>query len=452
MILTDENKNEYEVNISKLAGVGGQGAVLIVENNPRLVVKVIRNADDTILKNASQYESYRKKILGVIARANVRNLASPICMLEKPYCGYVMRFMDGMRALETIMLPKGRKLDQFYFETGGLLRRYRILREIAKTLTDMYEHGLVYSDLSPKNIFISGKESGYESWLIDVDNLHYEGEPSSCVGTPMYRAPEVFCGQANTLKSDVYSFAILAFELLTFGKPFDGDYTDPNEEDDWGVESTTADDFYSKMERGDIPFVGAEDNKTNHQTGGIPIPYVMNDEILKLFRQTFGEGRKNPSARPAISTWLSALELACKSLENACERAPTADNSYLFTRRDEGTLAVNIYDVVYFVADGEDGQPVYEAREERFLYKTYINERVRPFRISGALFDPNADQGAFVTVQRKNGKYRFSSSRLGAKLLFAWKNQSNLNGLVIESQRNGLTVRRLEFFKEESAK
>lgn len=449
MTIRDENQNEYEVNIDKAAGVGGQGKVYFVENNPRLVIKAIVKADgETISKSMKRYELYRRKVLSVIARANVRNLASPICMLEKPYCGYVMRFMEGMKPIETLMMPQGKKIKQFYLETGGLLRRYRILREIARVLNDMYDCGLVYSDISPKNVFISGDVEGYEAWLIDVDNLHYEGEEFSNVGTPMYRPPEVFCGGANTIKGDVYSFALLAFELLTLSKPFVGDYTD-EDEDDWGVEGETSNDFYSKIERGEIPFVGAENNKFNRQIGGIPLKYVVNDEILKLFRKTFGEGRCNPAARPSIASWLAALNIACMSLENAALKSATEEDCFKFDRFDEGTIAITVYDISYVISENDDGLPVYEAREQHFKYKVYTNEMSKSsVQLSAQLFEPNATRGAVVTVRKQKKEFRFDSSQLNARLRYSWSKKNTLDGLVIETIRDGLSVRRLEFCKE----
>lgn len=448
MTIKDENQNEYEININKAAGVGGQGKVYFVENNPRLVIKAIVKSDgETILKSMKRYELYRRKVLGVIARANEKNLASPICMLEEPYCGYVMRFMEGMRPIESIMIPKGKDLKEFYMETGGLLRRYRVLREIARVLKGMYDNGLVYSDISPKNIFISGNVSGYEAWLIDVDNLHYEGEESSIVGTPMYRSPEVFCGCANTLKGDVYSFALLAFELLTLSKPFVGDYKE-EDEDDWGVDGETSNDFYSKVERGEIPFVGAENNKLNRQVSGIPLKYVVNEEILKLFRKTFGEGRRNPAARPSIALWFSALNTACMSLENATYKSAAKEDCFKFDRYDEGTIAVTVYDISYVVTENEDGLPLYETREQHFRHKVYINEMTQQIQLSGLLFDPKARRGAVVTVRRKKKEFRFDSSQLDVKLQYSWRKKNTLDGLVIETVRAGLSVRRLEFCKE----
>ena len=153
MIVRDENKNEYL--IEKVAGTGGQGAVFFVENDNRIVIKAITNPDGQIIQNKEKYKQYRDTVLRVISKANFNNLASPICMLESPYCGYVMRFMEGMEKIENIMMPKKEKLAEFYTKTGGIKKRYYVLREIARVLNDLYNNGLVYADISPKNIYVS---------------------------------------------------------------------------------------------------------------------------------------------------------------------------------------------------------------------------------------------------------------------------------------------------------
>ena len=150
MIVRDENKNEYI--LEKVAGTGGQGAVFFVENDSKIVIKAITNSNGSIVQNKDLYKSYRDTVIKVISKANYNNLASPICMLENPYCGYVMRFMEGMEKIENSMMPGKEKLTEFYSKTGGIKKRYYDLRGIARGLKNLYINGLVYADISPKNI------------------------------------------------------------------------------------------------------------------------------------------------------------------------------------------------------------------------------------------------------------------------------------------------------------
>ena len=121
MIVRDENKNEYI--LEKVAGTGGQGAVFFVENDSKIVIKAITNSDGSIIQNKDRYKTYRDTVIKVISKANYNNLASPICMLENPYCGYVMRFMEGMEKIENAMMP-GKEKPPLTCVRGGKTPRY----------------------------------------------------------------------------------------------------------------------------------------------------------------------------------------------------------------------------------------------------------------------------------------------------------------------------------------
>ena len=446
MIVRDENKNEYL--IEKVAGTGGQGAVFFVENDNRIVIKAITNPNGQIIQNKEKYNAYRETVLRVISKASFNNLASPICMLESPYCGYVMRFMEGMEKIENIMMPGKEKLAEFYTKTGGIKKRYFVLREIARVLNDLYNNGLVYADISPKNIYISKNEEDYEAWLIDVDNLHYQGDEQMCIGTPMYRAPEVFNGMPNTIKSDVYSFALLAFELLTLSKPFEGDYHDDLEEDDWGAEEEeTSDDFYSKLERGDIPFVGSIKDKRNSQISGIPFDFIMNNGIKQLFIQTFEDGRNNPAKRPSISAWLDELNKICDSItQNSCGHYNINSKCFL-CGRDEPKVRVDCYKLNYFFIDDENAN-----QEKEKLCSIRIDEQSKiGIKLPDYLFVDkplDKDINYFVELIKRNQKWEMRSSLNNIKIYFNRKEIKSFDNLIMYVEKDNIITRQIEFVKE----
>ena len=78
----------------------------------------------------------------------------------------------------------------------------------------------MYGDLSPKNVFISKARESYEAWLIDLDNLSFIKDVKGAIGTKGYMAPEVAKGMPNTIYSDRYSFALLAYKFLLMKDQF----------------------------------------------------------------------------------------------------------------------------------------------------------------------------------------------------------------------------------------
>ena len=109
MKITDEYGNKYTIDAPLSAG--GQGAVFKVDENHKLLVKAIINANNKIIKNEKKYNEFEENVLQVIALGDIKNIAKPLCLLEKPNCGYIMRLMENMSAIEAIMLPREMKSE-----------------------------------------------------------------------------------------------------------------------------------------------------------------------------------------------------------------------------------------------------------------------------------------------------------------------------------------------------
>ncbi|GAA8881646.1 hypothetical protein VN0909_08290 [Helicobacter pylori] len=122
----------------------------------------------------------------------------------------------------------------YYSQTQGLRSRLKILTHLAKLLFRLQSIGLVYGDLNLNNVFYKDNSA----FLIDADNVRYESEKAPCViFTPNYGALEISqtsknsdTTNYNTMLSDTFSFAIIAYELLNMVHPFDGNRADDNVE------------------------------------------------------------------------------------------------------------------------------------------------------------------------------------------------------------------------------
>ena len=97
---------------------------------------------------------------------------------------------------------------------------YRILQGCARALAHAHGRNIVHGDFKPGNVFITRDET------VKVIDFGAAAAPRTQVsripaGTPAYASPEVLSGEAPELRDDIFSFACVAYELLTGEHPFD---------------------------------------------------------------------------------------------------------------------------------------------------------------------------------------------------------------------------------------
>ncbi len=140
---------------------------------------------------------------------------------------------DG-RQYYVMELLEGLTLDRHLSQRGRLspAEAIPILRGVARALDAAHATGIVHRDLKPENIFLElDEERGFVPKLLDfgIAKLLDEAEASHRtrtgvpIGTPHYMSPEQCRGLKVDHRTDVYSFGIVAYQLLSGDVPFPGD-------------------------------------------------------------------------------------------------------------------------------------------------------------------------------------------------------------------------------------
>ena len=98
--------------------------------------------------------------------------------------------------------------------------------QIANGLQAAHEKGITHRDIKSSNIMLTGKG---RVKIMDFGLAKVRGNPDltkvgSTLGTAAYMSPEQFSGEAVDHRSDIWSFGVLLFNMLTGQMPFEGDY------------------------------------------------------------------------------------------------------------------------------------------------------------------------------------------------------------------------------------
>jgi serine/threonine protein kinase len=105
--------------------------------------------------------------------------------------------------------------------------RVRVLVDICEGLHYAHTAGIVHRDVKPSNIRILEDgtvkimDFGIAKSMISESTLTQTG---ITLGTASYLAPEQIRGEPVDARTDIFSLGVLAYELLTYSRPFTGDH------------------------------------------------------------------------------------------------------------------------------------------------------------------------------------------------------------------------------------
>lgn len=128
---------------------------------------------------------------------------------------------DQGRSFMTMELVEGKLLSHMLRDWTMLPAplAYKILRQCAEALSYAHGQNVVHGDFKPGNIFIT-REEGVR--IVDFGTAAGPSANDSRIpaGTPTYASPDVLSGETPDARDDVFSFACVAYEVLTGQHPF----------------------------------------------------------------------------------------------------------------------------------------------------------------------------------------------------------------------------------------
>src|ERR687884_589838 len=161
--------------------------------------------------------------------------------ISHPHAIVVTDFGESENGVVYLVMEylRGRTLKEVIRAEGpmALERATEIVRQVGGALEAAHEQGVVHRDLKSDNIML--EETGGGDWakvldfgiakIQETERSVHETDPgltapNLIIGTPQYMSPEQ-CSQASDIdaRSDIYSFGVIIFEMLTGHVPFSGD-------------------------------------------------------------------------------------------------------------------------------------------------------------------------------------------------------------------------------------
>ena len=215
------NLKDYQKLEENPIGNGSYGAVYLVENvhtHKKYVAKMKTKcsiSDQDFIDEISFYTRFKfPPILSLhgYSQLDYRNKQPPTMLLD---------FMPN-GSLDKLF-AKARKSNKY----NDLFRqkKYIILLGIAIAMEYLHNEGVVHRDLKPDNILLDDnyypRISDFGSSIMYSERDQKRKQTELDIVSSMYIAPEIFLEkEAYSYKVDVYSFAMIAYELLTGIEPF----------------------------------------------------------------------------------------------------------------------------------------------------------------------------------------------------------------------------------------
>jgi serine/threonine protein kinase len=205
--------------VERELGHGGIGAVYLARDlrlhNKPVVIKILLQAslqDPYVLKKFRQEVEALARIdhPGVVSVLGAGELAD-----GKPYIG--MQYINGV-TLRSQILSEGMNFE----------RAASIVKQVGAALDDVHEKGIFHRDLKPENIMLQTLKGGMELVkIVDFGIAKVKDSvvaPSTVdkapVGTVLYMSPEQLRGERVAAASDIYSMALIAYEMVAGRRPF----------------------------------------------------------------------------------------------------------------------------------------------------------------------------------------------------------------------------------------
>ena len=198
-----------------LVAHGGMGDVYRATDSVLSRAVAVKLLSDRYAQQDDARARFRREALAAARLSHAANVVTVFDVAEhrgRPFI--VMEYIDGGTVHERLRSGAVSRADAL-----------RWLEQAARALDRAHEYGVVHRDVKPANLLLDrdGNVHVSDFGIASVTGVDALTAPGTVLGTAGYLAPEQARGEAAAPASDRYALAVVAFELLTGRRPFEGD-------------------------------------------------------------------------------------------------------------------------------------------------------------------------------------------------------------------------------------
>lgn len=198
----------------RLLGSGGFGEVTLARHIAMDRLVAIKYLRAVALADPDALDRFRREAVILAGLEDPTVVRVHDVRLSDPEPAIIMEYVPG-EALDALLERRALSVPE----------SLKVLSDVATALQNAAARGIAHRDVKPANVFVlpdgHAKLGDFGLARIATDHNMFRTSADTIGGTPAYLPPEVALGTAEPdARSDTYSFAVMAYEMLTGRLPF----------------------------------------------------------------------------------------------------------------------------------------------------------------------------------------------------------------------------------------